>query len=551
MDIRKVINEQFEKLKSNAEVLLRERDSLDGKVRQRTQELEEALTQVQALDKAKTNFIANVSHELRTPLTLLTVPLEGIRAGLYGQRLSADHDIFILIQRNVERLSVQINQLLDFARLDLGTMPFTPRSVPLVAYFRNLIAEIQSLAERKGLALKLENRTNYAELVIVADQALFETALLNLLNNALKFTENGGITISIAMGIQAPSLVLGIEDTGIGFPDTEKDRIFQRFTQLGTQADRYLEGAGLGLALVREIASRHGWDLDACGKPGIGSCFTLTIPNFSLPLEPTEIDLGFPKAKRSRVAGAGLIYPSSEGITVPKLSQLPNQRETILLVEDNSDMGAVLKQLLESSWELCWYRSGRDALAFLDTAPSVSLIICDIMMPSMSGFEFRDNLLKKEGLKDIPFIFLTALADPQEQTQGLEQGALDYIRKPFSGTELLLKIRNILAAQKSRYLQALGDSNAAARLMHYSGIPKAGKQSDFPILTAADLIRFRITPAEARVLELLRLGLQDKEIADRLSVSPRTVNSHLGQLYQKTDTGNRLELMKWLYSFQI
>jgi DNA-binding NarL/FixJ family response regulator len=211
-------------------------------------------------------------------------------------------------------------------------------------------------------------------------------------------------------------------------------------------------------------------------------------------------------------------------------------------------MGDVLKHLLGEFYNVCCLRSGAEALAFLDSAPPVSLIICDVMMPGMSGFAFRERLAEKESLRDLPFVFLTALADPEERLLGLKSGALDYIRKPFSGDELLLKVRNILAVQNTRYRQALSDGKAAERIMRIASGAEIAPGPDDSVAAGGSLARFDITGAERRVLELLRLGLQDKEIAERLSLSPRTVSSHLVRLYQKTETGNRVELLKKLYS---
>ncbi len=532
-----LISTQLDSLKETTNDLLAERDALDNKVTERTAELHEALEQLKELDRAKTNFIANVSHELRTPLTLVSVPLEEIITGRYGDELSPDHQVFSLIDRNVKRLNNQINQLLDFARLDLCTIPFNPHQIEIAGYCRLLIAELDSLAERKGLFLKIENRTDSDEVIISADERMLETMLLNLLNNALKFTDKGGVTLSLSAESADDSVRLCVEDTGIGFPSEQKARLFQRFTQAEESGERKREGAGLGLALVNEIAELHGWELDADGCPGEGSVFAVKIPLIRTNTSPGTYD-HLPdegKAARQELAGSGL----SPDAGSPS-REFSREKETILIVEDNSDMGTVIQGLLEEEFNIKWCTSGHAALEWLGTHPQLALIICDVMMPGMNGFRFREELLKNNDYYELPFIYLTALADQQEKNEGLKSGAVDYIKKPFTVSELVLKVRNLIETHKASYLQAVRDQSGMERLARltsdlYTHSPGSGWNL------------YGITDAEKRVIELVRLGLQDKEIASELSISVRTVSSHLNHLYQKTDTQNRVELINLLY----
>lgn len=540
-DTRTVINEQYLSLRKTSEELLQERNALEEKVRLRTAELENALERLTELDRAKTNFLATITHELRTPLTLLSVPLENIRAERYGSTIPADHRIFEMVERNLGRLNDQITQLLDFARLDLGTMPFRPEVVPLVAYARGLVAELESLAERKGLQMLLVNRATTHEVWIRADKTLLETALLNLLNNALKFTERGEVRLVVGPEVGDETVRLAVEDTGIGFDMDIKDTLFERFTRSEEAHTRSFEGAGLGLAIVREVAALHGWRLDAEGRPGAGATFYLDIP-VSVEQVASAGDVPAPSAELTRRAT----------IAVPITSQVTNgpeafDRRTILLVDDNPDMGTLVRDVLEPEYNVVWCRDGSEALACLSEHTSIDLVLCDVMMPGMSGFTLREHLSEQSDTQTIPFVFLTALNDVEDRFRGLAGGAVDYILKPFAATELRLKIRNILEIQDARYRQALSDSVAVERLSRIgvSDTTDAPDAANAPDTTR--ILRERsVTAAERRVLELLRQGLQDKEIADRLSISPRTVASHLHRLYRKTETGNRLELMAWM-----
>ena len=534
---KELVLEQLEYLKHSSAALLKERNALDQKVKERTAELNEALEQLKQLDRSKTNFIAAVSHELRTPLTLLSVPLEGIKNGRYGKKLDSESHVFSLIERNVIRLKNQINQLLDFSRLDLGTMVFEPQLIELTGYCRGLAAELESLADKKGLYLAVDNRAGADEVFIKADKPMLETVALNLLNNALKFTEKGGIQIIVSKTPDDEKIILTVKDTGIGFTPDDKSQIFKRFTQAEESRERHREGAGLGLALVSEIAERHGWGLEAEGRPGEGSEFSIIMQAADGGGQITadySDDNSLYSSRQERME-PGLLFPKQENDGIKD-----KKKDTILIVEDNPDMWIVLQDLLSSEYNLKWCAGGRAALVWLKSKPQLSMIICDVMMPGMSGFSFRRNMLKDNDYSTLPFIYLTALADPQEKAEGLKTGAVDYIQKPFVGNELLLKVRNLVESYKSSYLQAVKDRQSVERLSRIAaGI--ISEPSD------QERAKFGITKAEQRVVELVRLGLQDKEIAAELSISARTVSSHLSHLYQKTDTQNRVELINKLY----
>jgi DNA-binding NarL/FixJ family response regulator len=266
--------------------------------------------------------------------------------------------------------------------------------------------------------------------------------------------------------------------------------------------------------------------------PGEGSAFSLIIP--LLPEESLPFAAG-PGDYRKERAGSGLFLSGACEDTV-----ISEEKDSILLVEDNPDMAAILRSLLETRYNLHWCGGGQETLEYLNSNPPVALIICDVMMPGMSGFSLREKIISRGDYKDTPFVFLTALADPGDKVLGLETGALDYIQKPFSSSELLLKIQNLLETHKASYRQALRDREGIERL-HRLATPKE------PLGTPVQWDGLGITPAEKRVLELLRQGFQDKEIASKLSLSPRTISSHLGNLYRKTDTQNRIELLNRLY----
>jgi|GEM_PF-2480995 len=530
-EAQEIIKGQLTELQTRTDELLQERDTLEEHVAERTKELRIALDQVRRLDSAKTGFLATISHELRTPLTLLTLPFDEIRKGRWGQVLPNDHPMFALIERNILRIRNQVTRLLDFTRLDLGTVEHHPAAMDLLAYTRVLLAEISSYAEHRGLELSLAEPTALQRIIIEADPSLLETLVLNLLFNALKFTREGRVWVEFEeMG--GSYIRMAVRDTGIGIPAEERDRIFERFTQAEEHRDRHHEGTGLGLSLVKEIADLHNWELELESESGAGSSFMVTMP--LLPEESEYSSWTGPGDRKS------ILRSEFAQTTGPARMAPDGRKDTILIVEDNPDMGTLIQDLLSDTYNVHWCGDGRQALEYLSESPPPSLIVCDVMMPGMDGFDFIRDWSNQEDRSDIPVVFLSALDAPGDRIAGLACGAVDYITKPFTRDELLMKVGNLLNVRSASYLRAVRDREGLERLKRIAGaVPKENEEADW--------VRFGITPAERRVVMLLTEGLQDKEIADRLNLSPRTVSAHLSHVYEKTNTQNRVELVQTLF----
>jgi len=529
-----LISTQLNSLQTLTRELMEEKENLNETVKIRTKELQKALEQLKSLDKSKTNFIANVSHELRTPLSLISIPLEEIQNGLYGDTISFDDKIFKLISRNTYRLQRQIKQLLDFTKLDLGEQPLQIKPVLLPKYCEDLLVELDSLAASRGVSLGFENPTDLEDIVIDADPSLLETLMLNLLGNAIKFSPNGSVTILLTRDIRKNKIKISVKDTGIGFPEELRYRLFDRFFQAEENENRKFEGTGLGLALVKKISDLHNWEIEAEGKPGKGACFTLNVP---LSEQPADLPIHKNEVREKIKHLEGDLLPQEQVIS----KSYRNSEEKILIIDDNPDMASILKDVLEKEYPVEWSPGGEKAIIQLLTDPGYSLVICDMMMPGMSGLELRKEYLKNKQNEDIPFIFLTALSDRKVKQQALEAGGVDYITKPFSSEELKLKIHNLIETSRHQYTKAVRDIQGAERLIKFSELDSYYKNEN-------RMDEFNISKAEKRILNLLKQGLQDKEIADGAGISPRTVSTHLRNLYRKTGTQNRLELINTIFS---
>ena len=403
------------------------------------------------LDRAKTTFFSNISHEFRTPLTLIMGPLDELRA-----RLAADDDSvreeLDVIHRNGLRLGKLVNTLLDFSRIEAGRMQARYEPVDLAAFTADLASVFRSAVERAGLSYQVDC-ASLAEPVYI-DREMWEKVVLNLLSNALKFTFEG--TISVTLRSQDGQAVLQIADTGIGVPADEMPRLFERFHRIPSARSRSNEGSGIGLALVQELVGLHGGTITAESTEDAGTAFTIRLPFGYDHLPPGNV---------APAAGPGLVSAAADPFVEEALRWLPGGEAPpvalpaavdtpvpgaavlgpavparVLLADDNADMREYLHRLLRSSYEVT---AVADGLTALDTvrANAPDLVISDVMMPGLDGLALVAALRADPRTADVPVLLLSARAGQEAAIQGLEAGADDYLVKPFSAAELLARVR--------------------------------------------------------------------------------------------------------------
>ena len=429
--------------------------------RQRTEALLE-------LDRQKTAFFSNVSHEFRTPLTLLLGPIEDALArsprALTGSELE-------LVHRNAHRLLRLVNTLLDFSRLEARRMQAVFVETDLAALTRETASAFQSLMERAGLTFEIDCPP--LAFPVVVDTTMWEKILLNLLSNAFKFTQQGGVSVQLRQ--RDDSIELIVRDTGAGIPPGDLPHVFDRFHRVEGTPARTFEGSGIGLALVRELVRLHGGIISAQSTVGQGSSFTVTIPAS-----------GSRVAQDSRAARTGDHTPSPyideasrwSGATAQGVTSGEGAAEggssgpvpaRILVVDDNADMRDYVRRLLRPHWTVDVAANGREALKHI--AGNVpDLVISDVMMPEMDGMELLRQLRASEETRGIPFILLSARSGEESAVEGLSAGADDYVVKPFSARELVARARTQLevaqlrretAAQNDRLLTLIDMAPAA------------------------------------------------------------------------------------------
>lgn len=418
------------------------------------EERERAITLAE-LDRAKTIFFSNVSHELRTPLTLMLSPLEEMLAVGDDEKIATYRQPLEMVQRNSLRLLKLVNTLLDFSRIESGRIQAVYEQTDLASFTYELASVFRSAIEQAGVQLKVECPP-LPELVYI-DREMWEKIVLNLLSNAFKFTFEGEITVSLQY--MGNHVELRVCDTGIGISNEELPYLFERFYRVKGAQGRSFEGSGIGLSLVEELVKLHGGTVEVQSVLGSGSCFKVSILTGYSHL-PTE-RIGATQTLTSTVS-AGVPYmeevlqwlPEAEGGVKTSLSQLSPLSRTsvlarILVVDDNADMRSYIKRLLSQQYEVETVGDGAAALQAIHSAPP-SLVLTDVMMPIIDGFELLKQLRADPSTQNIPVILLSARAGEESRVEGLEAGADDYLIKPFSARELLARVEATLKLQLLR-----------------------------------------------------------------------------------------------------
>jgi signal transduction histidine kinase/CheY-like chemotaxis protein len=434
------------------------------------------------LDRAKTAFFSNVSHEFRTPLTLMLGPVEDLLAKSRADLSPSTRGQLEIVNRNGLRLLRLVNSLLDFSRIEAGRVQAAYQPTDLASFTAELASSFRAATERAGLRLVVDCRP--LPQPVYVDRDMWEKIVLNLLSNAFKFTFEGEIEVSIqeeaasgpptgsgsvdgerppnALGHQPSavrSLSLRVRDTGVGIPAEEMPRLFERFHRVQNTRSRTHEGSGIGLALVHELVRLHGGSVTAVSKVGEGSTFCVSLPFgvSHLPADKVAVSHQWDSAalgagpfveealrwlpedvsdEELEIRGAGSESPETHRPT-PDASSVTRPR--VLVADDNADMRRYIARLLAERYVVEAASDGEAALA-VAKARRPDLILTDVMMPKLDGFGLLRELRSDTETRTIPVIVLSARAGEESRIEGLEQGADDYLIKPFSAKELLARV---------------------------------------------------------------------------------------------------------------
>lgn len=394
------------------------------------------------IDRAKTAFFSNVSHEFRTPLTLMMGPIEDMLARPEDQPLASSKTLLMLAQKNCLRLQKLVNALLDFSRIEAGRVDASFEATDLAHLTIDLVSVFRAAIERAGLTLEVNCEEITAPVYV--DREMWEKILFNLLSNALKFTFEGGITVTLSK--RQDQVLLSVKDTGIGISEQELPKVFERFHRAQESKGRTYEGSGIGLALVKELVHIHGGDIRVISEPGRGSDFMVSLPLGMAHLSPDHVRA--PRTLASTATRAAFVeelldwVPAEEKEMAALRASAVHRRDPnirILVADDNADMRKYLDGLLGVRWSVETVTDGRSALAAArERRPS--LIVTDVMMPGMDGFALLKELRNDPATRGVPVILLSARAGEEARVEGLQAGADDYVVKPFTARELLARV---------------------------------------------------------------------------------------------------------------
>lgn len=393
---------------------------------------------IKELDAVKTQLYNNITHEFRTPLTVILGMVHQIRSST-SQYLDSG---LVMIERNGKNLLNLVNEMLDLSKLEAGKMELHTEPGDVVNFIRYIVESFHSFAETKGV--KFHYLSSLDSYYTRFDTEKLRQILSNLLSNALKFSsDNGDVYISISLEEgERNCLYIKVKDTGSGIPEHQLSSIFDRFYQADSSHTRKAEGTGIGLALTKELVQLMNGTITVKSPPvgaKKGSEFTVCLPLDAL----AEIE-NTGKEKYTTEDSA-----AANPVKAPVISHVDirnKDAELILLVEDNADVVAYTASCMPD-YRLAVAKDGKEGLE-IATEIIPDLIITDVMMPLMDGFEMVQRLRQEEKTSHIPIIMLTAKADQESKLEGLEHGAEVYLEKPFYKEELLLRIRKLLDQRK-------------------------------------------------------------------------------------------------------
>ncbi|MDX8339037.1 ATP-binding protein [Draconibacterium sp. IB214405] len=494
---------QTEKLRLEIEV-----DHRTDQIQKDKATIEQQALQLKELDQAKTRFFTNISHEFRTPLTVIL--------GLIEQNVDQAR-MRKLIKRNAGLLMNLVNQILDLRKLESGSMNTRFIQGNVTGHLQYILESFHSLAEDKGVLLSFEGPQQ--QVVLDYDPEKLLHIFSNLLVNAIKFTPEGGavrMVLEVHKDSNIPFYQVTVADTGSGIPEEKLSHIFDRFYQVDDEVSRTGSGTGIGLTLVKELVKLLNGEIDVESRPGKGTTFNVKLPiTNQADFEKEEHQFPVNEVQLPETWSSDSYHISrSEDSTLPHL----------LVVEDNADVAEYLATCLKDAYQLSFAADGQAGIDIaLQNVPDI--IISDVMMPKVDGFELCNTLKTDVITSHIPIVMLTAKADIESRITGLEHGADAYLAKPFDKRELEVQLKNLLIIRqkmRQRYasLQDLEPTEDAALL----------KEDEF-IIRVRQKILANMTEESFGIPELCKqVGLSRSQLHNKIKSLTGRSTSHFIRL---------------------
>ena len=394
-------------------------------VEQQREELAVANRKIEQATTRKLQFFTNVSHEIKTPLTLILGPLNKLSKELPPDSPIAD-DIHI-IKKNADRLKRVVSQLLDFRKVESNKMDMRVTEIDLVTFIEDVSSYFDNMAQSKQIQYSFQHDVSSVMLWVDTDK--MEKILANLLSNAFKFTPDGG-TVTIRLQDHAGYVILSVEDNGKGIQPQNLSSVFDQFFT----AD-HLTGTGIGLHLTHEFVGMHKGSIRVESEPGKRTVFFVELPKGKSHFDESCVFAPSVTELSSGVAN----------LDTREMDEIVNRTYdyTILIVEDDPDINAYLQKELKPNFRILTAENGLVAVDIL-AKENVSLVISDVMMPEMNGYELCKRIKSDIVFSHIPVILLTALSDDKQRMYGIASGADEFIQKPFNIEEVKLRIVRLL-----------------------------------------------------------------------------------------------------------
>jgi two-component system, sensor histidine kinase ChiS len=469
--------------------------------------------------KQMLNSFLALAHEIKTPLSVVQYYLKVLETRLgYHRELS-------VVRAQHGRICRDVSNFFDVGRLEKGLNVYTHDTV--VDLFESLdlsLTLFQTYAEQKNITVTYQLEPN---LFVKADPSAISKLIENLLENAYKFTPEHG-KIQCKMYADDHLIRVTVSDTGCGICAYEQTKVFSPYYQASADPAHAREGMGMGLYLVKEIVSTLKGKITVDSAPGNGTCFTITLPRHSAGHEPTVCatayeELGFFQ-KPAQVNDVFVNY------------SYPN----VLLVEDNQELAACLIEILKPSFNVFYASDGEQGiLRLVEEKNRLDVILSDVKLPNLNGFEFCQYVLESAKFHHISFLFLTAKSDLESKCKGLKLGAIDYIDKPVDPDQLVHKLTSLVRRDKAYQSDMINNAFAALEGLRQNVVLT---DENFTRTVTNQSKTFKLSDRETTVCIKLLQGFTYESIGNDLSLSINTVKTYARNIYQKTHTKNKREL---------
>ncbi|MFK8007108.1 MAG: two-component regulator propeller domain-containing protein [Saprospiraceae bacterium] len=457
------------------------------------------MERMQGLNKIRSQFFANISHEFKTPLTLIISPLKAMQKKL--EKIENKNQVNVML-RNAERLLRLINQILDLSKLESGITELKTTQYDIVEFAKNMADNFHPFSKEQFITFELDLPKEPIPLYFEKDK--MEKILINLISNAFKYTPTHG-KIKLTITSEEKQVLISIKDTGIGISSDQIDRIFNRYYQ--AKNNNETTGTGIGLSLTKQLVELHGGIIEVTSFQNQGTQFNVTFPLGKLHLSPHQIE---PEHIPHSMSEDSQIELKEFNISVPivdkKIATEDNHQPLILIVEDNPDLREFIKSYLETKYQIIEAENGKQGYEMAKhNIPDI--IITDLRMPEMNGFEMCKKIRNDEKTNHISIIMLTVKSSDESKEMGFEYGADYYLTKPFNPKSLDLRIKNILNVKNKYRIQILTDLKNDFPLVQQNKESKDAKttsKDELFIGNIVDIIHQNIENSDFHIEDLCR-----------------------------------------------